>query len=187
VNLRGVLVEVGDPRTVDTQYGESELLEVAVRPDGGRAAATTVTLWGKWTETAAYAEPGMELAVYGAKEEEFRGERQYTTQAETMVVVEPEFLVDVTDVRAWVQCPRMYYLNKLGGTPLAEPVVTGTVVHEVFGDLLRGTDIEAGVRRGGREARSRSSRCRQRGDWRDGPATRGRHRGMAPAGDAHRT
>ncbi|MHB9286060.1 AAA domain-containing protein [Halobacteriales archaeon Cl-PHB] len=145
MDCRGIVVEVGDQRTVTTQYGERDLLEVSVRPDGGRAEPRTVTLWGKWAETGDYLEPGMELAVYDADEREYQGETQLTTGENTMVVVEPDFLVDVTDVRSWVQCPRMYYLNKLGGTPLAEPVVQGTVVHEVFGDLLRGRDVDEAV------------------------------------------
>ncbi|PSQ38098.1 AAA family ATPase [Halobacteriales archaeon SW_10_66_29] len=145
MNVRGVVVEVGEERTVNTQYGESELLEVTVRPDRGRSEPTTVTLWNKWTETGEYLEPGMDLAVYDAEETEYRGETQYSTTGDSMVVVEPDFLVDVTDVRAWVQCPRMYYLNKLGGTDLAEPVVKGTIIHQVFGDLLRGRDLDAAV------------------------------------------
>ncbi|PSP41009.1 AAA family ATPase [Halobacteriales archaeon QH_2_66_30] len=145
MNVRGVVVEVGEERTVNTQYGESELLEVTVRPDRGRSEPTTVTLWGEWTETGEYLEPGMDLAVYDAEETEYRGETQYSTTGDSMVVVEPDFLVDVTDVRAWVQCPRMYYLNKLGGTDLAEPVVKGTIIHQVFGDLLRGRDLDAAV------------------------------------------
>jgi len=145
VNLRGPVTEVGEGKTVDTQYGERDLLEVTVRPDRGRGEPTTVTLWGDWAETEKYLQTGMELAVYDAEEREYRGETRYTTGGETRVVVEPDFLVDVTDIRSWVQCPRMYYLNKLGGTPLAEPVVTGTIVHEVFGDLLRGRDLEESV------------------------------------------
>jgi DNA replication ATP-dependent helicase Dna2 len=46
----------------------------------------------------------------------------------------------------------MYYLNKLGGTEHAYPVVKGTIVHEVFGDLLRGRDVEAAVADRVREA-----------------------------------
>ena len=145
MTLRGVVVDVSDPKTVSTQYGESELVEVAVRPDRGRAEATTVTLWDKWTETASYLEPGMELSVTNPEEREYRGEQQYSTTGDSMVVVEPDFLVDVTDVRSWVQCPRMYYLNKIGGTPNAYPVVKGTIVHEVFGDLLRGRDLDESI------------------------------------------
>ena len=145
MNIRGPVVEVGDERTVDTQYGESELLEVSLRPDRGAAPPVTVTLWGKWTETGEYLEPGMELAVYDAETSEYRGETQHSTTGESMVVVEPGFVVDVTSVRSWVQCPRMYYLGKLGGTPLAEPVLKGTIVHEVFGDLLRGRDLGTAV------------------------------------------
>ncbi|WP_417935944.1 AAA domain-containing protein [Haloarcula saliterrae] len=145
MQLRGVVVEVEAPKTVNTQYGESELCEVTLRPDRGAGEPTTVTLWGKWTETAEYLEPGMELAVYDPDEREYQGETQYSVGGDSTVVVEPSFLVDVTDIRAWVQCPRMYYLRKLDGAELAYPLVKGTVVHEVFGDLLRGRDVETAI------------------------------------------
>jgi DNA replication ATP-dependent helicase Dna2 len=145
VQLRGPVVEVGDVRTVETSHGQSELTEVTMRPDRGRAEAVTVTLWGKWTETASYLEPGMELLVTDPEEDEFRGEVQYSTTGESFVVVEPDFLVNVTDIRSWVACPRLYYLNKIDGAELGYPLVKGTVVHEVFGDLLRGRDLEAAI------------------------------------------
>jgi len=87
----------------------------------------------------------MELAVYHAEERTYQGETQYSVGGDASVVVEPGFLVDVTDIRAWVQCPRMYYLRKLDGAELAYPLVKGTVVHEVFGDLLRGRDLDAAI------------------------------------------
>ncbi|MFD1588841.1 AAA domain-containing protein [Halorientalis brevis] len=145
MQLRGPVVAVDEPRTVQTSNGQSDLAEVTVRPDDGRADPVTVTLWGKWTETADVLAPGMELLVIDAQEKEFKGEIQYSTGRDSMVVVEPDFLVDVTDIRSWVQCPRMYYLNKLAGLPLAYPVVKGTIVHEVFGDLLRGRDLDESV------------------------------------------
>jgi len=142
VNVRGPVVEVGETRTVS---GGTDLAEVTVRPEGGAAPPTQVTLWRKWTETVDYLEPGMELLVTDVETEEWQGETQYSTTPTSWVVVEPDFLVDVTGIRAWVQCPRMYYLNKLQGVPLKYPVVKGTVVHEVFGDLLRGGDLDAAV------------------------------------------
>ena len=145
MNVRGVVVEVEEPKTVSTQYGERELCELTIRPDRGRGEPTTVTLWGDWTENGQQLQPGMELAVYDAERRTYQGETQYTTGSDTMVVVEPDFIVDVTDIRSWVQCPRMYYLNKIDGLPLAYPVVKGTIVHEVFGDLLRGRDLDTAV------------------------------------------
>jgi len=145
VHLRGPVLDVSETKTVSTQYGERDLSEVTIRPEDGRADPVTVTLWGKWTETADDLEVGMDVAVYDAEEREYRGETTYQTGEDAMVVVEPDFIVDVTDVRSWVQCPRMYYLNKISGTPLAYPVVKGTIVHEVFGDLLRGRDVEDAV------------------------------------------
>jgi len=154
VNLRGVVRSVDGPRTVSTQYGERELCEVTLRTfgDGRDGNDETVTLWGKWAETAEILEPGTDLAVYGADPGEYRGEVTYDAGKEARVVVEPGFVVDVTDVRSWVQCPRMYYLNKLGGTDHAYPVVKGTIVHEVFGDLLRGCDVDDAVADRVREA-----------------------------------
>jgi len=145
VNVRGVVVDIEEPKTVSTQYGERELSEVTIRPDRGRGEPTTVTLWGDWAENAAQLEVGMELALFDAEERTYQGETQYTTGSDTMVVVEPDFVVDVTDIRSWVQCPRMYYLNKIDGLPLVYPVVKGTIVHEVFADLLRGRDLDAAV------------------------------------------
>jgi DNA replication ATP-dependent helicase Dna2 len=145
VNVRGPIVDVGEVRTVSTRHGESELAELRVRPERGAADPVRVTLWGKWTHTAEHADVGMELLVTDAEESEFDGEVGYATTGDSYVVLEPGFLVDVTDVRSWVQCPRMYYLNKLSGIPLNYPVVKGTIVHEVFGDLLRGRDLEDAV------------------------------------------
>ena len=169
MQLRGRLVDVGDEREVDTEYGSRSLAEVTVRVDdaegegpGGDATAR-LTLWGKWTHTVEHAEPGMELVATDLETSEYRGETGYATTGDSRVVLEPGFLVDVTDIRSWVQCPRMYYLNKLSGIPLNYPVVKGTIVHEVFGDLLRDRDLadaiderveEAGLELGllGREA-----------------------------------
>ncbi|KZX48658.1 AAA domain-containing protein [Haloarcula sp. K1] len=143
--VRGVVVDIEEPKTVNTQYGESDLCEVTIRPDRGAGEPTTVTLWGKWTENAAVIETGMEVAVYNPDEREYQGEQQYSVGGDATLVVQPDFLVDVTDIRAWVQCPRMYYLRKLDGAEHAYPLVKGTVVHEVFGDLLRGRDLDTAI------------------------------------------
>ncbi|WP_350355458.1 AAA domain-containing protein [Halorarius litoreus] len=141
MNLRGPVVEVGETRQVDTRNGTTDLAEVTLKTERGAGPTATVTLWGKWTETAEVLEAGMDLLVVDPEEREYQGEIQYSTGSETFVVVDPDFLVDVTDIRSWVQCPRMYWLNKISATPLAYPVIRGTIVHEVFGDLLRGRDL----------------------------------------------
>nr|WP_233265226.1 AAA domain-containing protein [Halomarina oriensis] len=143
--MRGVVSEVGDPKTVSTRYGDRELLELSLRPDEGRGDPVTVTLWPKWTELAEWIDPGMDLLVTDPETEEWNGETRYSTSKESFVVVEPSYLVNVTDVRSWVQCPRMYYLGNLTATPLNYPVVKGTLVHEVFGDLLRGRDLDEAI------------------------------------------
>ncbi|MBP1922455.1 DNA replication ATP-dependent helicase Dna2 [Halorubrum alkaliphilum] len=145
MNVRGPILSVGEARTVSTSYGDRELRELRIRPERGAGDPVDVTLWGDWAETAEHAEPGMELLVTDAEADEYDGETGYATTGDSWVVLEPDFLVDVTGIRSWVQCPRMYYLNKLSGIPLNYPVVKGNIVHEVFGDLLRGMDLEASV------------------------------------------
>ena len=145
MNIRGPVVETSAPRTVETDGGSRALAEVVVRPERGAAEPATVTLWGDWAETADGLEPGTDLLVTDVATDEYRGEETYATTGDSFVVVAPDYLVNVTDVRQWVQCPRLEYLNGIEGVPLAEPVTTGTVVHEVFGDLLRGRDVEESV------------------------------------------
>ncbi|WP_232686008.1 ATP-dependent helicase [Halobacterium zhouii] len=144
MNVRGEVTDVAEVRSVNTQYGDKDILEVRVRPLE-EAESVQVTLWGKWTETAEYLDEGMELVVTDAEEDEWNGETQYSTSKSSYVVVEPDFLVDVTNIRSFVQCPRLYYLNKLSGLPLKYPVTKGTIVHEVFGDLLRGRDLDDAI------------------------------------------
>ncbi|SFG37494.1 DNA replication ATP-dependent helicase Dna2 [Halopelagius inordinatus] len=163
MNLRGRIVDVGDEREVETSHGTRSLAELSVvrtdgdsDPDAGAELADSdsdadsvrVTLWGKWTQSAELAEPGMDVLVTEIEESEYRGETTYGTSKESYVVLEPGFLVDVTNIRSWVQCPRMYYLNKLSGIPLNYPVVKGTIVHEVFGDLLRRSDADEALDEG---------------------------------------
>ncbi|WP_049921318.1 AAA domain-containing protein [Halopiger djelfimassiliensis] len=154
MHVRGTVAGEVEIRSVSTSYGTSELAEVPVRLEGDEPAsaaadapdeATTVTLWNKWTESAELLEPGMELLVTNATTEEYEGEPRYATTGDSYVVVEPSFLVSVTAIRNWVECPRLYYLNKLSGVPLNYPVVKGTIVHEVFGDLLRGRSLEDAI------------------------------------------
>ncbi|WP_049927641.1 AAA domain-containing protein [Halopiger goleimassiliensis] len=168
MNVRGTVAGDVEVRTVSTSYGDTDLAEVPLRlerietdaddpdgpvPDGGVASesttvdgeVTTVTCWDKWVESAELLEPGMELLVTNVEEDEYQGETQYATTGDSYVVVEPSFLVNVTSIRNWVECPRLYYLNKLSGIPLNYPVVKGTIVHEVFGDLLRGRDLEESI------------------------------------------
>ncbi|MFP8889086.1 AAA domain-containing protein [Natrialbaceae archaeon A-CW2] len=143
MNVRGTVTDDVTARTVSTGHGESQLAEVPLRQ--GDESVVRVTCWGKWTESTSLLEPGMELLVTDVEEEEFNGELGYSTTGASYVVVEPSFLVNVTAIRNWVECPRLYYLNKLSGVPLNYPVVKGTIVHEVFGDLLRGRDLEAAI------------------------------------------
>jgi DNA replication ATP-dependent helicase Dna2 len=139
--VEGTVLEAGEVRTVATRYGDRELAETTLLVDD---EPTSVTLWGDWAETAGYIEQGHTLAVIDPNVSGDDGDG-YATGEGSRVVVEPSYLVNATDVRAWVQCPRIEYLNKLTGVPLKYEVVRGTVVHGVFEDLLNGGDVDEAV------------------------------------------
>ena len=159
--IRGRILEIDGPNTVDTRHGDrsiatfhveieraSEIQRRIEAIDGGNGSIpdrAEIAAWGSWAETAEYTEPGMELVLSDPEVDSYRGEPRFSTGAESYLIVEPGFLVDVTDVRNWVQCPRKYYLEKLTSVPLKYPVVKGTIVHEVFGDLLRGRSLDTAI------------------------------------------
>ncbi|MFB6109510.1 MAG: AAA domain-containing protein [Halodesulfurarchaeum sp.] len=138
MNCRGEVTERGEVRTVSTDAGHRDVATVELRSAG---ETTALSLWGNWAETAEILDPGMELLATDLE----AADSALRTTSDSRIVVEPDYLVDVTDIRSWVQCPRLYYLNKIGGLPLEYPVTKGTIVHEVFGDLLRGVDLDAAV------------------------------------------
>ncbi|MDZ7850460.1 MAG: AAA domain-containing protein [Halodesulfurarchaeum sp.] len=138
MNRRGAVRNVGEIRTESTGSGDRDVATIQLQVDDG---PVSLSLWDDWAETARILEPGMELFASDLDS----GSNGLATTADSKVVVEPDFLVDVTDIRSWVQCPRLYYLNKIGGLPLEYPVTKGTIVHEVFGDLLRGVDLDSAV------------------------------------------
>ncbi len=148
-NVEGTVLESGGTRTVATQYGERELAEISVLVGG---EPTSVTVWGDWAETAEWVREGHTLSVLNPNAEERDGRKEYSTGSGSRVVVEPSYLVNATDVRSWVQCPRIQYLNKLRGVPLKYPVVRGTVVHGVFEDMLNGNDKHEAVEERVRDA-----------------------------------
>ena len=165
MHIRGRVVTVGEAREVELKQGTRTLAEIELhhethqaerdrkaideRADAEEQITTEkpikVTLWGRWAESVEYIEQGMEISLTEAKSSVFRGQMQYESTKDSYLIVEPNFLVDVTAIREWVQCPRVYYLNKLSGMPLKYPVVRGTIVHEVFGDLLRGRDMSSAL------------------------------------------
>ncbi len=71
--VRGVVVDIEEPKTVNTQTARATSGDDDSHRPRGRGL-TTVTLWGKWTENAAAIETGMEIAVYDPDEREYAGE-----------------------------------------------------------------------------------------------------------------
>lgn len=142
MDIQGTVLDIAEKESTETKYGKRDLIELKLNLD---EEEVNLTLWGDWVKTTNNLTSGKELLVTNVKSSKFQGRKQYSTTENSYVIIEPSFLVDVTEIRSWVQCPRIHYLNKISGTPLKYPVVRGTIVHEVFGDILRGQNIETSV------------------------------------------
>ncbi|WP_330630611.1 AAA domain-containing protein [Halocatena halophila] len=138
MDLRGPVLDI-EPTGGGSSTGDATVTIRATRADRRTA---TIAMADRWSETAEVLEPGMDLCVTGATQ---LGAGEWTTSSDSYVIVEPTYVVTVTDIREWVQCPRQYYLSKFTNASLSYPLIKGSLVHEVFGDLLRGRELEASI------------------------------------------
>jgi DNA replication ATP-dependent helicase Dna2 len=130
VYIRGVV------ESVDREAGH---LELAVADDGGVCAAH---VRGPWRELLAEVGPGTELGLEGAT-----GGETLTVDTGGFAVLEPTYYVPVSAIRRWADCPRLHHLDTRQQSGLSYAMTLGTIVHEVFGELLRGQPTEAAIDR----------------------------------------
>ena len=130
VYIRGVV------ESVDREAGR---LELAVADDGGVSAAQ---IRGPWRELLSEVGPGTELGLEGAD-----GGGSVTVDTGGFAVLEPTYYVPVSAIRRWADCPRLHHLDTRQQSGLSYPMTLGTIVHEVFGELLRGQPTEAAIDR----------------------------------------
>lgn len=72
---------------------------------------------------------------------------RYLTGPESLVVLEPDWLIDVTALKGTEYCLRQWLANRLAAQPLSVHQVRGTVVHECFQVLCRGGGLSTGAGR----------------------------------------
>ena len=126
----------GEVESIDREAGH---LELAVANGGGQAAAH---IGGPWRELLTELRPGMELGLEGAETTE-----GMTVDAGGYAVLEPTYYVPVSAIRRWADCPRLHHLDTRQQSGLSYPMTLGTIVHEVFGELLRGQPAAAAIER----------------------------------------
>jgi DNA replication ATP-dependent helicase/nuclease Dna2 len=74
--------------------------------------------------------------------EEYRGRplHRYTANTYTLAVLEPDSVLNITDLNQAEYCARQYLLNQLVPSPASAATVRGNLVHSCFKELLKEHD-----------------------------------------------
>jgi len=73
---------------------------------------------------------------------EYKGRplRRYQANSYTLVVLEPDTLLNITDLNQAEYCPRQYLLRRLAPSPTSAAAIRGNLVHACFKELLKEHD-----------------------------------------------
>jgi DNA replication ATP-dependent helicase Dna2 len=66
--------------------------------------------------------------------------RRYQANSYTLAVLEPDTLLNITDLNHAEYCPRQYLLYRLAASPTSAAAIRGNLVHECFKELLKEHD-----------------------------------------------
>lgn len=64
-------------------------------------------------------------------------EKEYSVDANGLVVLEPEWLIDVTDLTKIEYCPRQYLVDRFRLRSVSHPIVRGNIIHRCFEQIIR--------------------------------------------------
>lgn len=68
--------------------------------------------------------------------------RLYKGNSYTLAILEPDMLLNITDLNQAEYCPRQYTLNRLAPSPASPATIRGNIVHYCFKELLKAYDRE---------------------------------------------
>lgn len=87
------------------------------------------------------------LAAYHLEERVHQGNISFATGSESLVVLEPDLLINANSLAEYAECPMRYLLDRVRAEPPNPATVRGSVIHEAFREFVRESGIaEAAVR-----------------------------------------
>ena len=90
--------------------------------------------------------PSLSLQVYhlpnppSIREYKGRPVHRYQANSYTLAVLEPDTLLNITDLNQAEYCPRQYLLRRLAASPTSAAAIRGNLVHNCFKELLKEHD-----------------------------------------------
>lgn len=93
-----------------------------------------VNLWSPWNDIADYLPAFTPLKIFNVDKITEDDSTYFSAGKQSIVVVDPDVLLNATSVNSVSYCPRSYYLNEIiGETPSPYIAIRGSIVHDSLG------------------------------------------------------
>ena len=126
-----------------TYDAQARRLDLVIRTESGATARVYCAEQGRvlWRELAAYPAErwqGLRLAVHHLARATTPGSWRLLPAG--VIVLEPDLLLNITDINNAEYCVRQYPLRRMVPSPPSAASLRGTLVHSAFKELLKGGD-----------------------------------------------
>ena len=90
-----------------------------------------LNLWNPWNEIVDYLQPYTTLKLYNIKRISDKDSTYFSTDSNTIVVADPDILINATAINNVSYCPRSYYLSEIIGESISPYIaVRGSIIHD---------------------------------------------------------
>ncbi len=90
----------------------------------------TLNLWEPWFELGDSLTPYSKLLLYNVDKKTTEDGFYYSAGRKTIVVINPDILLNATSINSVSYCPRSYYLNEIVGDTVSPYIATrGSIIH----------------------------------------------------------
>ncbi|MEA3255546.1 MAG: AAA domain-containing protein [Candidatus Altiarchaeota archaeon] len=138
-SVKATVLGVGDIREVGDNSRRCNLF-----CDTDELGAVSISFWNKFSDIGGIIWKFATLRLFNLQKVPDT-EDLYSTTKDSLVVLEPDFLVNATQV---AECfhrddanPLLYLLKKFVGFRVSEPIILGKIVNTCFDELLRNSNI----------------------------------------------
>ncbi len=121
-------------RVIKREVGENPYSVLIVDSDGQELV---LTLFDPWADIGDYIPNYTKIHVFNVKISEKKGKVYYSADKSSIVVVDPDILINASSISSISYCPRSYYIKEvMGDTAAPFSAVKGTIVHDALSTAI---------------------------------------------------
>ncbi len=115
-------------KTLSQVDGENPRSTLLIDVDGQNY---NLNLWNPWNEIVDYLQPYTTLKLYSVKKISGKDSTYFSTDSNTIVVADPDILINATAINNVSYCSRSYYLSEMIGESISPYIaVRGSIIHD---------------------------------------------------------